>query len=283
LEIGVALPTVIPDLKPGRLVEWAARAETLGFSSLAVADRLVSARYEGLIALAAAAAVTERVGLITTILISPLQSNAVLLAKQAATIDHLSSGRLALGLAVGARASDYDLSGVDFHRRGRLLDRQIETMRAVWAGESGVGPPPGQAGGPAILVGGSSAAALARAGRNAGWIAGAGGGPAGFQDGADQVRAAWASAGRPGKPRFVAVGHFSLGPRAEQNALDILTYSYGPERAHALLPDLPTTVGAVQSLIDAFGSVGCDELILAPCSQDLDQLDYFAEAAFARG
>ena len=279
MDVGVCLPTTIPDLKPGRLAEWAQRAEALGFATLAVADRLASNRYECLTSLAAAAAVTSRVRLLTSIMISPLYSNAVMLAKQAASIDHMSNGRLSLGLAVGGREDDYRLSGVDFHRRGRLLDEQISTMKAVWGGEHGVGPQPVQAGGPDILVGGGSPAVFKRAARNAGWIAGAGGGAAGFRSGAEQITGLWQQAGKPGKPRFIAVGHYSLGPSAVENALRILGYSYGPQRAEAMLSGLPTSPTAVAELLSSFAEAGCDEVILTACSQDLDQLDYFAEAA----
>ena len=68
-------------------------------------------------ALAAAAAVTERIRLVTDILILPLRTNTALFAKQTATIDALSGGRLELGLAVGGRKDDYELSGADFSSR----------------------------------------------------------------------------------------------------------------------------------------------------------------------
>ena len=279
MDVGVCLPTVIPDLKPGRAVEWAKKAEALGFSTLAVADRLQSNRYECLTALAAAAAVTERARLITSIMISPLHTSAVYLAKQAATIDHLSNGRLSLGLAVGNRQDDYELSGANFHRRGRDLDRQIEIMRAVWAGEKNVGPPPVQEGGPDILLGGSSPAVFERVARNDGWIAGAGGGAEGFRRGKEQVLEAWERAGRSGTPRFVAVGHFALGPSAREDALRILSYSYGRERAETMLGGVPMTTDAVADLLASFAAEGCDEVILAANSQDLQQLDFYAEAA----
>jgi alkanesulfonate monooxygenase SsuD/methylene tetrahydromethanopterin reductase-like flavin-dependent oxidoreductase (luciferase family) len=278
MDVGVSLPTQIPDLKPGRAIEWAKKAEELGFSSLAVADRLQSNRYECLTALAMAAGVTERVRLITTIMISPLHTSAVYLAKQAATIDHVSNGRLSLGLAVGNREDDYELSGANFHRRGRDLDRQIATMRSVWAGEKGVGPAPVQEGGPAILVGGSAPSVFERAARNDGWIAGAGGGAEGFRRGKEQVLELWAKEGRSGMPRFVAVGHFALGPTAREDALRVLTYSYGPERAESMLGGVPMTTKAVAELLASFAAEGCDEVILAANSQDLAQLDFFAEA-----
>ena len=278
MDVGVCLPTVIPDLIPGRAVEWAKKAEALGFATLAVADRLQSNRYECLTALAMAAAVTERPRLITTIMISPLQTNAVYLAKQAATIDHMSNGRLSLGLAVGARPDDYDLSGANFHRRGRDLDRQIATMKAVWEGEKGVGPPPISQGGPDILLGGSAPSVFERVARNDGWIAGAGGGADGFRRGKEQVLEVWAKAGRSGTPRFLAVGHFALGPTAREDALRILSYSYGRERAETMLRGVPMTSEAVAELLASFAAEGCDEVILAANSQELEQLDFYAEA-----
>ena len=87
---------------------------------------------------------TERIRLVTDILLAPLHSNSALLAKQAATIDSLSGGRLELGLAPGAREDDYALSGVDIKQRGRVFDRQLEELTQHWAGSTGVGPAPAQ-------------------------------------------------------------------------------------------------------------------------------------------
>ena len=109
-------------------------------------DRLVYPNYEPLIALAAAAAVTERIELVTDILIAPLRSNTALLAKQAATIDSLSGGRLTLGLAPGGRHDDFEASGVDFGRRGHIFEQRLDEMPAVWRGERGIGPAPGHDG-----------------------------------------------------------------------------------------------------------------------------------------
>ena len=89
MRIGIGLPNTVPGT-PGRLlVEWAARAEGRGFSTLATIDRIAYPSYESLVTLAAAAAVTERIALMTNILLSPTR-NPVLLAKESASVDQLS-------------------------------------------------------------------------------------------------------------------------------------------------------------------------------------------------
>src|SRR3954447_10868551 len=118
MDVGIGLPATIRGVQGEQVIEWARRAEARGFSSLGTIDRLVYGNYEPLIALAAAAAVTERIRLATTILIGPQRANAALVAKQAASLDRLSQGRLVLGVAVGGREDDYEASGVDFHERG---------------------------------------------------------------------------------------------------------------------------------------------------------------------
>ncbi len=128
MDVGIGLPTTIPGVRGEEVLAWARRAEAAGFSSLGTIDRVVYPSYESFISLAAAAAVTERIKLVTDILIAPLRSNTALFAKQAATIDHLSGGRLELGLAVGGRPDDYEASGVDFGARGRIFDRQLEQL-----------------------------------------------------------------------------------------------------------------------------------------------------------
>src|SRR6478672_11651155 len=111
MRVGVGLPTTVPGTDGRQIPAWARQAEAGPFASLAVLDRLVYDSYDPLAALAAAAAVTERVRLATTIVIGPLH-NTARLAKQAASVDALSNGRLVLGLAVGAREDDYAAAGV---------------------------------------------------------------------------------------------------------------------------------------------------------------------------
>src|SRR5947207_10904654 len=134
MKIGIGLPNTIPGTPGSVLVEWARRAEARGFSTLATIDRIAYPSYESLITLAAAGAVTERVDLFTNILLGPTR-NSVLLAKEAASVDQLSGGRLTLGLAVGSRRDDYDAVGVDFERRGRKWDADLDTIHRAWRGE----------------------------------------------------------------------------------------------------------------------------------------------------
>jgi len=285
MDIGIGLPATIPGVTGGALVESARRAERLGFSSLGTIDRLVYPNYEPLTALAAAAAVTESIRLATTVLLAPLRS-AALLAKQAATVDSLSGGRLVLGLAVGGRADDYEAAGVDFSKRGEIFDAQIEEMKQIWAGEQrgfagGIGPAPSRSGGPTLVLGGTSEAAVRRTVQHGdGWI-GPGGGPDTFKQTADAVRAAWSKAGREGSPRFLALAYFSLGPEAKQNADTYLKDYYGftGPFAEQIAAGAATSEEMVKGYIDGYQQVGCDELILFPCSADPDQVDLLAKAA----
>ncbi len=130
MKVGIGLPNAVRGVERAGIVDWAQRAEAAGFSSLGTIDRIAYPNYESLIALAAAAAVTERIQLVTDILIAPLRANTALLAKQAATIDHLSGGRLVLGLAPGGREDDYADSGVG-------LPRARQAARRAAAGDEG--------------------------------------------------------------------------------------------------------------------------------------------------
>lgn len=286
MDIGIGLPSTIPGI-PGRLIlDWARAAEQAGFSSLGTIDRVVYANLETVPALAAAAAVTDRIGLTTAILIGPFRGNGALLAKQLATVDAIAGGRLRVGIAVGGRADDYEATGSPFAGRGRAFDAQLAEMRAVWAqqprGSAGpIGPAPVQAGGPPLLIGGTVAAAFRRMTEfGEGWIMG-GGGPEAFAAGADRARQAWREAGRAGQPRLAALGYVSLGDDAEAHARAYLTdyYSFLGDFAERIAAGALTTPQEVADTVAAFTEAGCDELILFPCHPDLAQISLAARAA----
>jgi alkanesulfonate monooxygenase SsuD/methylene tetrahydromethanopterin reductase-like flavin-dependent oxidoreductase (luciferase family) len=281
MNVGIGLPNAVRGVDRTGIVDWAQRAERAGFSSLGTLDRLVYPNYESLIALAAAAAVTERIGLVTDILIAPLRSNTALFAKQAATIDSLSGGRLTLGLAVGGRPDDFEVSGVDFRRRGRIFQQQLAEMTAVWNGERGVGPAPAHDGRPGLLLGGSADVTYQRVAQYAdGWTMG-GGTPDMFAQAVEKLNAAWTSAGREGKPRTMALFYFALGDDAEQIASDSLGdyYAFLGDIAKQIVAGAAKDSGTVRQYIAAFEAAGADEVICFPASTDVGQVDMLAEAA----
>jgi alkanesulfonate monooxygenase SsuD/methylene tetrahydromethanopterin reductase-like flavin-dependent oxidoreductase (luciferase family) len=289
MDIGIGLPSTIPGI-PGRLIpQWASAAEQAGFSSLGTLDRIVYPNLETVPALAAAAAVTERIGLTTAILIGPYRGNGALLAKQLATVDAIAGGRLRVGIAVGGRADDYEATGTSFQQRGRNFDAQLAELRAVWAqqprGHAGpIGPAPVHAGGPPLLIGGNAAATFRRMTQfGAGWILG-GGGPQAFAAGADKAGHAWREAGRAGQPRLAAIAYASLGDDAEAHARRYLTdyYSFTGDFAERIAASALTSPQKVADTVAGFTEAGCDELILFPCNPDTAQISLIAEAAGLR-
>jgi alkanesulfonate monooxygenase SsuD/methylene tetrahydromethanopterin reductase-like flavin-dependent oxidoreductase (luciferase family) len=287
MDIGIGLPATIPGVERQQVLDWSREAERRGFSSLGTIDRLVYPNYEPLIALAAAAAVTERIRLLTSILITPLRTNTVLLAKEAATLDALSGGRLVLGVAVGGRDDDFEASGIEMRGRGERFERQIEEMKRIWSGEKlgyagEIGPTPVQPGGPPLIIGGSVDASFKRAARHGeGWIMG-GGAPDQFSAGVEKLKAAWSEAGRKGEPLKMSLAYFSLGPEAEQNADKYLHHYYewlGSETADAIAGSAATDEDTVRSYLQAFEQAGCDELVLFPCSPEVEQVELLASAA----
>ena len=284
MDIGIGLPATAPGVAGERVLEWARRADGGPFSSLSIIDRLAYPNYEPLVTLAAAAGATRRIGLMTSILLAPLRSTA-LLAKQAASVDALSGGRLTLGLAVGGREDDYRAAEASFTGRGRRFEAQLEQMRRIWAGQplsdevGAIGPSPARPGGPPILIEGYTPRALERAGRLAdGYIAG-GAPPDRARQGYDVALRAWQAAGRAGRPRLVGGLYFGLGPQAAERGAAYLRHYYaflGP-MAETIAGGIPTTPEAIKGEIGAFRDVGMDELLLWPTADDLDQVDRLAD------
>jgi len=285
VDIGIGLPTTVPGTEGRTLVDWARHAEDAGFSTLGTIGRLVYPSYEELIALSAAAAVTSRIRLTTGVLLAPLYTNAALLAKQAASLDRLSGGRLVLGLGLGGRDDDFAASGLSTQGRGRRLDEQVAMMKQVWSGEEfgdagGIGPEPARPGGPEIILGGTTEASFRRVARIAdGWIMG-GGTPDMFAQGAAAADKAWQDEGRAGRPRKLTLAYYALGPEARSQADGYLLHYYGWLGDFAGQIAAGAAVGAemVRSYAAAFEANGCDEIIFVPTASRLDQVSLLAEA-----
>ncbi|MGH7787864.1 MAG: LLM class flavin-dependent oxidoreductase, partial [Candidatus Binatia bacterium] len=184
MQIGMNLPVMVPGLDRDAILGWARRIDAGPFATLAVGERITFPNPEAMVTMAACAAVTERVRLAFTVIVLPLHQ-PLLMAKQIATLDVLSRGRLDLGLGVGARAEDYRAAGAPFDaRRLRRMEAQIALMRRAWAGENVVEgalrpiePFPVQPGGPPLLAGALAAASIRRAAQWADGICGFSFGP----------------------------------------------------------------------------------------------------------
>lgn len=174
---------------PARTARHARLAEAAGFDFVAAGEHLYRDERPGptqlaLTALAAAAGATERVRLLSSIIITPLH-HPVMLAKQAAVVDQISGGRLTLGLGVGGEfPGEFRALGVPLNERGPRTDEAIRIMKALWSGQPtshagkafafenvALDPGPHQEGGPPIWIGGRTEAAMKRAARAGdGWL-----------------------------------------------------------------------------------------------------------------
>jgi alkanesulfonate monooxygenase SsuD/methylene tetrahydromethanopterin reductase-like flavin-dependent oxidoreductase (luciferase family) len=286
MDVGIGLPNTVPGTTGDQLTDWARAAEDAGFSSLGTIDRIVFPNYESVVALSAAAAVTERIRLVTDVMLGPLRMNPALIAKQFLSLDALAGGdRAVLGIGAGAREDDYEISGLDMSGRGAWLDSALEKIRAIWNGdgelEAKVGPRPSGKG-PALLVGGYVQASLERAARYGdGWTQG-GSGPSQFGADVANLEDAWKKAGRTDKPRTMALGYFSLGDDAQRNAESYVSAYYawlGDDAVQGIIDGSVKDADSVKAAIKAFEEWNCDELILFPSSSDPAQVGLLAEAA----
>jgi alkanesulfonate monooxygenase SsuD/methylene tetrahydromethanopterin reductase-like flavin-dependent oxidoreductase (luciferase family) len=287
MRIAIGLPSRVASASGAVILEWVTGAERGPFSSVVVTDRVVSQALEPLTVLAMAAGATRRIRLMSSVVIGPTRETT-LLARQAATIDVLSGGRLTLGIGIGVRANDYLATGFDFHRRGRRAEEQLPALRRLWSGEAlsdevgAIGPRPCSADGPELLIGGYVPAIVERIAKwGNGYMAPGGGEPQSLLKMWRQIEQAWQEAGRKGKPRWVGASYYALGPNAADHANRYIAanYGYNPDLAARRLSTLPTSTAAVEEAIKRQGDMGVDEFILRPCVDDLEQMDRLAEIA----
>lgn len=282
MKIGISIPSDLT--APDDLFAWVKRVDTGPFSTLSILDRVVYSNTEPLITLATAASISTRVGLMTEVLLAPLR-NTTILAKEAASLDALSKGRLTLGLGIGGRQDDFLATGAEYKRRGKYLEEQLHQMRQIWSGQAlndnvgPIGPRPVQTGGPKILLGGFSPQAIQRVGHYAdGFIT--------AMDDAEHinqifrsVEQAWQAAGRAGKPYLVAQIDIALeAPDGGQGRKSLLNYyAVTPPYDQYKSAALRTTEQQLRDAIHTVEQLGADEVIFFTWSTNIDQVDRIAD------
>lgn len=286
----MTLPTMLPHGR-SEVLAWCRAVDEGPWSSLAVPERITYPSHSLTVQLAAAAALTERVRLWTTIVILPAHP-PVQVAKDLASVDRLCDGRLTVGVGVGGREHDYRAVDVSFQRRWQRMDEQVGVMRSIWRGEppfpgaDPVGPPPLQEGGPPFVAGAMGPKSLARAAR---WAAGVsdastvtGVDGAALSGVVERVRTAWKDAGRAESPHISTALWYALGPDAESRLKGYVSdymRIFGSEVADMMAgAALTHTPDALREGVAAAEAAGCDEMFLVPTTTDPAELDRTRDA-----
>jgi alkanesulfonate monooxygenase SsuD/methylene tetrahydromethanopterin reductase-like flavin-dependent oxidoreductase (luciferase family) len=289
LQIGMTLPCMVRGLDRKSILSWCRGIDEGPFVSLAVGERVTYHSTEMRTLLAAAAALTERVRIVPTLYILPMHPTA-LVAKEVASLDVLSNGRVTVTVGVGGREHDYRAAEKPFKDRFRRLDEQVAELRRLWRGEppfagaEPVGPSPVQPGGPPIWSGAFGPKSLRRA---TAWADGV----MGFSTAGDAtevasafelVRSVWREAGAARMPRLVTGFWYALGPGAEER-LHSYVFDYlrlfGDKPARAMAERCRiSTVSRFRECAEAIAALGADELMLVPTTADPAELDRTVDA-----
>jgi len=292
-KIGLCFVNPAPQIRPDYVTTVAKRCEEIGLHSFWAIDRVVYDNLEPLTLLAAAAAVTKKIIIGTSVLLAGIRHPA-LLAKTVATLDFLSGGRVTLGIGFGSRENDFSAVGLPFEGRGSRAEEGLELMKRLWTEEKvthkgrffqvqnlTIGPRPLQSPHLPIWTGGGAEIALKRAGRLAdGYICGSSAIQS-FPSIWEKISGYAVAAGRDPKNIAKAALTFMAIDDNKQKAVDAcaayLNRYYGNVRVDV---EKTLPVGSPQACaerIASFFSKGLDTLIVGMTTPDLKQLDLLSE------
>ncbi len=295
MKYGVCLPYMKPDFDKATMREWCRRVDEGPFDAIYCGERITGTSHEMTVLLSMAAAFTERVRIIPSLYVLPMHS-AVWAAKQVATLDRMSGGRVTMCVGVGGRPKDYQSVGAPFERRWQRMDEQIAVMKSIWQGEPAfegadpVGPGPAQVGGPPILLGAMGPKSTARGAQWADGVFSFSGGGNGDEIAHyfGMAREAWQAAGRASDPYllggfFVCLAAQNPEQTLRQYAYDYLVTNAGEDIAKAYADGMTGfSAEAVQASLDAYEAAGCQEIQFSTVIADVEEVDRLADIVRAR-
>lgn len=282
MEIGMNLPVMTPGLDRDTFLAWCDRIDAGFFASLAAGERISFFNPDLTAALAAAAALTSRVKIVSGVFV-PMLHHPVMLAKQLATIDVLCGGRFVAGLGVGGREQDYQSVDAPLGHRLTRLAQSVETMRQVWKGEPvvkgalPVGPAPVQPGGPKLLTGSLMVESIRAASKWADGLCGFsfGPSPAEMELQFEAARRAWKERNRPAP--WLGTGFwYALGPDARAQLDEYLerylNFMAPAARQNVKQICIATTPQALKNAVQQAKDAGADDVLLVPTTSDPDDV-----------
>ena len=293
MKIGLCLPYMKEGMTREDYHAWFRHIDAGPFHSLSCGERIIGPTMDMRILLASAAAITERVEINTSLYVLPMH-DAVRAAKEIATLDVLSGGRLTVTLGYGGREQDYRAVGAEYRGRHARMDEQVARMRSIWQqqapfdGVDPVGPRPTTAGGPRLLTGAMGPKGMARSARWAeGVYAWSGNGERHeIENTLELADLAWQEAGRESAPYKLGGFWFTLSENGQQKLYDYC-YNYlliaGEDIARWMAESVHrSNEDAVREALDNLEAAGCEEAMLSPVTGELSEIERLASIVESR-
>lgn len=294
MDIGICLPYMKAGLSREDYMEWFRRIDDGPFHAISCGERVHGPTYDMRVLLSAAATATQRVEITPTLYVLPMHS-AARVAKEIATLDILSGGRVnKVSVGYGGREKDYEAMGARFQGRYGRMDKQVEEMRQVWAqeeivpGGGAIGPDMARPGGPKLLAGAMGPKSIERCAQWAdGLYAWSGNG-----DKEELLRTfgmaedAWQRAERNALPYRMGGFWYTLVDDGAQKLYDYV-YEYLAIAGHDIATWMAESVtrsnaDSVSAALDNAEAAGCEEVFMVPATADIEEIDRLCDILASR-
>lgn len=295
MKIGICLPYMKAGISREDYLDWFRAVDEGPFHSISCGERIHGPTYDMRVLLSAAAIATTRVEITPTLYVLPMHS-AVRVAKEVATLDILSGGRVnKLALGYGGREKDYQAVNAAFKGRYGRMDRQVATLRDVWRGQEivegggSIGPGLSSSREPLLLAGAMGPKSIERCAQWAdGLYAWSGNGEqAELEHSFNMADAAWERAGRQAPPYRLGGFWYTLADDGQRKLYDYV-YEYlaiaGDEIATMMAESVNRcSADSVLAALDNAEAAGCEEIFMVPATAELSEVERLTSLLQQRG